>query len=207
MKKIKMKMKKIKFIAFLMIGLSFFSSCTKDVAIETGSSSKRCAINELSVEQITNLLYSKKLDEVQFIDIRNARDYSNGRLPNAVNIPSKVFFDKDQLSKIEADKYIVVYGYDSSSPRLISLLSSHFKKANLFVAMGGYDFIKSKIIDNYGIYSGIYDDEVPLCDYSKKMSSVASKAGSASTDAKPKTSTAPKPMIKRKKKEVSGGCG
>ncbi len=200
-------MKKINIILFLLIGLGFFSSCNKEEALVTGTSNKRCAINELSVEQIANLLYSKSQDGVQFIDIRNARDYSVGHLPGAVNMPSKIFFDKDQLSKIEGDKYLVVYGYDSSTPRLISLLSSHFKKANLFVAMGGYDFLKTKIIDNYGIYSGIYDDEVPLCDYAKKMSAIAGRVGSASTDTKPKAKAAPRPMVKRKKKAVSGGCG
>jgi len=200
-------MKNIKLIMFLMMGLGFLSSCTKDVAFETGSSGKRCAINELSVQQITDLLYSNNFDSIQFIDIRNARDYSVGHLPNAINIPSKSFFDKDNFSKIASEKYLIVYGYDASSPRLISLLSAHFKKANLNVAMGGYDFLKSKIIDNYGIYSGIYDDEVPLCDFSKKMNAVASRAGAASSDTKTKTKAAPKPMVKRKKKEVSGGCG
>jgi len=200
-------MKKMRFIIFLFAGMAFFNSCTKDVALDAGSSGKRCAINELSINQITDLLYSKNMDGVQFIDIRNAHDYSESHIPGAINIPQKRFFDKDEFKKIDGDKYLIVYGYDSSIPRLISLLSAHFKKANLYVAKGGYDFLKSKIIDNYGVYSGVYDDEVPLCDYSKKMNEIASRAGAAATDTKAKPSAAPKPMVKRKKKAVSGGCG
>ena len=192
---------------FLLIGVAMFNSCTKNVALDAGSSNKRCAINELSINQITDLLYSENMDGVQFIDIRNAHDFSESHIPGAINLPLKSFFDKRQFAKIEGDKYLVVYGYDSSTPRLVSLLSSHFKKANLYVAMGGYDFLKSKIMDNYGVFSGIYDDEVPLCDYAKKMNDIASRAGSAASSAKAKPSAAPKPMVKRKKKAVSGGCG
>ena len=200
-------MKKINFVLIILASLVMFNSCTKDVALDAGSSNKRCAINELSINQITDLLYSKNMDGVQFIDIRSAHDYSESHIPGAINLPLKSFFDKRQFAKIDGEKYLIVYGYDSSTPRLVSLLSSHFKKANLYVAMGGYDYLKSKIMDNYGVFSGVYDDELPLCDYSKKMNEIASRAGAAASSAKAKPSAAPKPVVKRKKKEVSGGCG
>lgn len=200
-------MKDIKILLIVFLGILTVSSCTKEAALNPESSNKRCVINELSKDQITNLLYSNDFDDVQFIDIRNARDFSVSHLPNAINLPSKTFFKKERFKQLPKDKVLIVYGYDSSTPRLITLLSAHFKKANLYVAKGGYDYLKSKIMDNFGAYSGVYDDETPLCDYSKKMSYIASRAGSASSDNKPAAKAAPRPMVKRKKKEVSGGCG
>jgi rhodanese-related sulfurtransferase len=152
------------------------------------------------------LLYSKNLDSIQFIDIRNAHDFSISHLPNAINIPMKNFLNKKYYSKIDKNKVLMVYGYNSSEPRMISLLSAHYKIANLYVILGGYDYLKKNILDNFGIYSGVYNDEDPLCDFAKKMTDVASKAGAPAKSSKaPKA--APAPMVKRKKKEVSGGCG
>lgn len=194
------------FIMFLMV-LSFMSSCSKNEAFEATESRKRCDIAVLTQDQVANVLYSKNLDSIQFIDIRNAHDFSVGHLPNAINVPMDNFLNKKYNSKIDKDKVLMIYGYDASSPRLISLLSAHYKLANLYVIMGGYDYLKNNILDNFGIYSGIYDDEVPLCDYANKMADVASRAGAVATKPSGAAKAAPAPMVKRKKKEVSGGCG
>ncbi len=200
-------MKKL-IVLILVISISgIFSSCTKNEAFETSEGEKGCSINALSKEQVADLLYSKNLDSIQFIDIRNAHDYSIGHLPNAINIPKKNFLSKKYYSKIDKNKVLMVYGYDSTEPRLISLLSSHYKIANLYVILGGYDYLKNNILENYGIYSGVYNDEDPLCDYAKKMVDVASKAGAAPSKPSAGAKAAPAPMVKRKKKEVSGGCG
>ena len=192
----------------LIISISgLFGSCSKNEAFEATESRKRCAINVLTQDQIANILYSKNLDSIQFIDIRNAHDFSVGHLPNAVNIPMNNFLTKKYNSQLDKDKVLMVYGYDASSPRLISLLSAHYKLANLYVIMGGYDYLKDKILDNFGIYSGIYDDEAPLCDYAKKMKDVASRVGTVVSKPSGGAKAAPAPVVKRKKKEVSGGCG
>ena len=199
-------MKYFKEIMFVLLVLFIFSACNKEGAIEATESKKRCDVNTLTLDQITNLLYSKNLSDVQFVDIRDAHSYSMGHLPGAVNIPVSTFLDDKYFSRLDKDKVLMVYGDNSSVPRLISLLSSHYKIANMYVITGGYDYLRDKIIDNFGIYSGNYNDEEALFDYSKKLSEVSSRAGSGAvktTAAK----AAPTPVVKRKKKEVSGGCG
>ncbi len=192
-------------LAILMSGI--FGSCTKNEAFETTEGEKGCSINALTKEQVADLLYSKNLDSIQFIDIRNAHDFSLAHLPNAINIPKNNFLNKKYHKKLDKNKVLIVYGYESSEPRLISLLSAHYKIANLYVILGGFDYLKNNIINNFGIYSGIYNDEDPLCDYAKKMVDVASKAGAAPSKPVSGAKPAPAPMVKRKKKEVSGGCG
>jgi len=197
---------KLKYVFWAIAVVFLLNACNKSGAIEATESKKRCDVNTLTLEQVTDLLYAKNLDDIQFVDIRDAHSYSVSHLPGAVSIPVATFFDKKYFSRINKDKILMIYGDDSSLPRLISLMSAHYKLANMYVIMGGYDFLREKIIDNFGIYSGNYNDEKALYDYSKKLAEVSARAGAGAT--KPvAVKKAPAPVVKRKKKEVSGGCG
>lgn len=197
---------KLKYIFSAIAMMFLLNACNDNGAIEATESKKRCDVSTLTLEQVTNLLYGKNLNDIQFIDIRDAHSYSVSHLPGAVNIPLPTFFDDKYFSRINKDKILMIYGDDSSLPRLISLMSAHYKLANMYVIMGGYDFLKDKIIDNFGIYSGLYNDEEALYDYAKKLAEVSARAGAGA--AKPvAVKKAPVPVVKRKKKEVSGGCG
>jgi len=197
----------MKSISYLLLTVLFFlNSCNNKQGVQQNETNKNCVANVISKEQLADLLYSKKIDNVQFIDIRTPHQFSMGHLPGAINVPLKSFFDKKYFNKIPDDKILILYGNDASSPRLLALMYSHFNKANMSVALGGYHYIKSKILDNYGIYSGLYDDESPLVDYQQVINDIKSRSGIKITkNVKLKPSN--KPVVKRKKEEVSGGCG
>ena len=197
----------MKKIIIILTGLLLMTSCNSKEGIHQDETNKNCKANAISNEQLADLLYSKELKGVQFIDIRTPHQYAMGHLPNAINVPMKNFFNPEYFSKINKDDVLILYGEDASTPRLMALMSGHFKKGKFNVALGGYDYIKSKIMDNYAIYSGLYDDEVPLVDFQQAVNEIKSKygGGGAAKSAKPKAPS--KPIVKRKKKEVSGGCG
>ncbi len=197
----------MKKILIILTGLLLMTSCKQQQGIQPGETNKNCKANAISNEQLADLLYSKGVNGVQFIDIRTPHQYAVGHLPGAINVPMKNFFDKDYFSKINKDDVLILYGEDASSPRLMALMAGHFKKGNFNVALGGYEYIQSKIMDNFGIYSGIYDDEKALVDYQKASDEIKSRSGGGASAPKAKPAATGKPIVKRKKKEVSGGCG
>ncbi len=196
-------------ILFMIILFISLQSCSERKGIEADATRNICEAQTLMKEQLADLLYTDSLPNIQFIDIRTPHDYSVSHIPGAVNIPVKSFFNKSHWTDIDKDKILIIYGYDASTPQLIALMSHHFGKANLYVALGGYDYIKKHILDGYGIYSGIYYDEEPVVPFRKKLAEIRSRAGAQAVSKQPAKSTSPvKPAIKkRKKKPVSGGCG
>jgi predicted small secreted protein len=197
----------MKKIILILVGFTLLlSSCNNAKGINDDEIKQGCKANAISNEQLADLLYSKDIKGVQFIDIRTPHKYAMGHLPNAINVPMKNFFDDAYFSKINKDDYLILYGDDASTPKLMALLGGHYNKGKFYVALGGYDYIKTKILDGFGIYSGLYNDEEPLVDFEKAVNEIRSRAGgSAKKAVKAKASS--KPIVKRKKKEVSGGCG
>ena len=200
-------MNKMKNIFWVFIGLVLFTSCVNKEGMKQDETNKNCKANAISNEQLADLLYSKNLKGVQFIDIRTPHQFAVGHLPGAINVPMKNFFDNNYFSKINKDDVLILYGDDASTPRLMALLSGHFNKGKFNVALGGYEYIKSKILDGYGIYSGLYDDEVPLVDFNNAVIDIKKRYGGGGGTAKKSVKAPSKPIVKRKKKEVSGGCG
>ena len=194
-------------IIILLISVLFLGSCKNKQGIDLQQVNQNCKANAISVGQLTDMLYSKGIKDVQFVDIRTPHQYAISHLPGAINVPMKNFFDKRYFSGIPKDKVLLLYGEDASTPRLMALMSGHFKKGNFYVILGGYNFIKSKILDNYGVYTGLYDDEQALVDYQQFINELRSRVGGAKPVAKAKPAAGSKPIVKRKKKEVSGGCG
>ncbi len=197
----------MKKILFILTGFLLMTACNNKTGIRQGETNQNCKANAITNEQLADLLYSKNVKDVQFIDIRTPHAYAMGHLPGAINVPMKNFFSPSYFSKINKEAVLVLYGADASSPRLMALMAGHFKKGYFNVALGGYDYINTKIMNNYAIHSGLYDDEVPLVDYQQMVNEIRSRAGAGAPAAKPKKAASSKPIVKRKKKEVSGGCG
>ncbi len=182
-------------------------SCNLNKGIDIKDVNQNCKANAFSAEQMADLLYADKINDVVYVDIRTPHEYAISHLPNAINVPMANFFSKKYFSKIPKDKVLVLYGEDASSPRLMALMAGHFNKGKFYVALGGYHYLKKHILDGYSLYSGLYNDEEPLVDFQQVVNEIKSRAGVSSV-AKPVKSAKPsKPIIKRKKKEVSGGCG
>jgi len=182
-------------------------SCNIDKGIDIKDINQNCKANAFTAEQMADLLYSGGIDEISFIDIRTPHEYAMGHLPGAINVPMANFFSEKYFSKIPKDKVLLLYGRDASTPRLMALMSGHFNKGKFYVALGGYKYLKEHIMDGYSLYSGLYNDEEPLVDYQQVVSEIKSRAG-VSASSKPVKAVKPvKPIIKHKKKEVTGGCG
>ncbi len=197
----------MKKILIIFTGIILMTSCNRQQGIDQTGTNKNCKANAISNEQLVDLLYSKGIKDVQFIDIRTPHQYANGHIAGAINVPKKNFFNPGYFSKIKKDAVLLLYGEDASNARLLAVMSGHFKKGNFNVVLGGYDYIKDKILDNYAINSGLYDDEVPLVDYQQFINEYRSRTGAGAPAPKNKPVTAGKPIVKRKKKEVTGGCG
>jgi rhodanese-related sulfurtransferase len=196
----------------LILGLSMlfvFGSCDKNKQFKEEEVNKECEASVLTKEDLRGLFRSDTLSNVQFVDIRNPHEFSMGHLPGAVNIPLKKLFEKELWKNIDKNKSVVVYGADGSSAQLAALLYHHFNNKKLSVALGGYAFIKDRILGNFNPDKGIYDDEIPVVSYKRTLKRIRNQAGIANskpgTAQKKKTT---KPVIKkRKKKEISAGCG
>ena len=197
----------MKKIIIIITGLLLITSCNNREGIQQIDTKQVCKANTISVYQLVDILYSKGIKDVQFVDIRTPHQYEVSHIPGAINVPMKNFFNQKYFSKINKNAVLLIYGDDASTPRLMALMAGHFNKGNFQVILGGYDFIKGKILDNYGIYSGLYDDEVPLVDYQQFINEYRSRAGAGAPAPKTKPAAPGKPIVKRKKKEVTGGCG
>ncbi len=196
----------MKKIVVLIISVVLFSSCNSKEGITADGVNQNCKASVVPKDDLVNLLYSKDLKGVQFIDIRTPHQYAMGHIPHAINMPMNNFFDTKEFDKINKEDVLILYGDDISSPKMLALMAGHFTNSKFYIAGGGYDFIKNKILNGIGFNSGVYDDEVPLVDYQKAVDEIKSRAGVA-TGAPKKTKPSSKPIVKRKKKEVSGGCG
>jgi len=197
-------MKKIIIIA---IATLLFSSCNSKLGMRGSGTNQNCEANVIGKEQLANLLLSKDLTGVQFVDIRTPHEYAIGHLPKAINIPMGNFFEKDRFETISKDKMLILYGKDASEPKMIALLASHFNKGSFYIAGGGYEYIEKNMLHGFGLNSGIYDDETPLVDFQKAIDEIKSRSGVAAGSKPTKKAPSTKPIVKRKKKAVSGGCG
>ncbi len=195
----------MKRIVSIVILLSLFYSCKHEKALQV-EESKSCEAQIVQLDHLIDLLYSKNLDDVQFIDIRTPHEYAVSHIPGAINIPLKNFFSEEYWKKVDPKKVLLVYGRDASDAQIASIFARHFKNARLYAVLGGYDFVQNKILKNIGFYSGVYNDEIPLVDFQEKINEIKSMSGGVSAPKKVKKVQVIQP-VKRKKKEVSGGCG
>ena len=184
-----------------------FTSCSSSEGINGDETNQNCVAKVLTNQQLADLLYTKDLSGIQFIDIRTPHKFAVGHLPNAINIPMSNFFDEERFAAINQGDMLIIYGEDTSSPKMMGLLASHFNKGSFYTAGGGYDYIVDNITNGFGLNSSLYDDEIPLVDYQKVIDEIKAKSGAGTTTKVKKKATNNKPIIKRKKKEVSGGCG
>lgn len=158
-----------------------------------------------SAEKIADIIYKKDTLNYRFIDIRTPHEFIIDHVDGAVNVPAKHILDEEYLEILNQDQLInVLYckGSHQAMNAYIMLKQLNFK--NIKVSLGGFSFIKESIINSYGIKTGIYNDELARYDFSKIQSETQGGGDNIKSvsAAKPK-----KALIKRKKKEVEGGCG
>ncbi len=198
----------MKKIVVILISLVLLSSCNSKEGISGSATNQDCEAKVISMEEVAELLKTKQFTGIQFIDIRTPHEYTMGHLPEAINIPMKNFFDEDRYENINTEDMLILYGDDTSAPKMMGLLAGHFKKGEFHVAMGGYEFLKEIALNDTAdddIY--IYDDEIPIVDFQKEIDAIVERSGATPATNTKKKPTTTKPLVIRKKKAVSGGCG
>ncbi len=195
----------MKKIVLLSMIISVLAACQPKQDFKE-SEARKCNVQRVDKETLTDILYGGDFQDIQFIDIRTPHEYAGGHLPGAVNIPFKNFFDEKYQSQIKPDKILIVYG-NGSDAQLAAMMGFHFRYLNMYTIPAGYDFIRDKIMNRYAVYSGVYDDEVLLVDFKEALKEIAQKYGAGQVKTQAPKPKAALPAVKRKKKEVTGGCG
>ncbi|NPA37927.1 MAG: hypothetical protein GXO47_13880, partial [Chlorobi bacterium] len=135
----------------------------------------------------------------RFIDIRNPHLYVKGHLQGAMNIPLHDALNPKYKDVFNSENVTnIIYGKDNEDVVDLYLMFSEIGYNGNKFFKGGYVFIASG-----GKVKFNPDDEKPAYNFAEKLKEVAGAAGTTIQAPKP---TAPKPVIRHKKKEVEGGC-
>jgi len=199
-------------LAFLVLGFYLtFSSVKQSSYIETKPDKLFLDLIEntryYSVDEVAQMIIAQD-PSIQLIDVRNERYFNKFSLSGAMNIPLKDFLNPDNLAYLDQDIYkTILFSNGSSDADVAWILATRLGYSNVFVMKGGMNTWVENILqpsENSVVWDRVNDQ---LYQYRRGASlyfgGKAEDAGSAS-DVKVK---AKKPAVKRKKKEVEGGCG
>lgn len=165
----------------------------------------------ISTDDLAKGLITKD-PSIILVDVRSKEEYDHFSLDGAINIPMEDILKEDNQAYFDQDIYNTVLFSNGTSlaDEAWMIMKSHDYEGN-FVLKGGLNQWFKTIIDpeKPGPDAGLAERE--NYEFRKGASmfftGVSANGAGASSDTKPKTKAAPKPVVKRKKKEVSGGCG
>jgi rhodanese-related sulfurtransferase len=159
-------------------------------------------IKVIQPEQVKEIIKSNDQD-FQFIDLRSPKEYNLHHIQDAINIPVHDLLKSENKNILNPiDKMNILYGgtVEDACPSWLILQQLNF--SNNSIMLGGYNLVKSNIIDKYAPEEVWFKNEVAKYDYAEIVKETAG-AGSNAVSSTPKK----KPPVKRKKKKgVAGGC-
>lgn len=145
---------------------------------------------------------------LQLIDVREAKSYGKFTLKGAFNIPLTDFLKEGNLAYLDQDVYkTVLFSNGSTDADVAWLLATRLGYKNVYVMKGGLNRWIEQILqpEEHSVIWDRIDDE--MYQYRKGASQFF---GGETEDVTDKDAPANKPKkepLKRKKKEVEGGCG
>lgn len=158
-----------------------------------------------TVEEVAQMIISQD-PSIQLIDVRDSVYYHKFTLNGAINIPLKDILDPDNRVYLDQNVYKTIFFSNGSSDADIAwMISNRMGLKNTYVMLGGLNTWVDHILEpqDHSVIWDKVDDQ--MYQYRKGASiyfgGEAIDAEDASEKMKPK-----KPLIKRKKKEVEGGC-
>lgn len=159
-------------------------------------------IKVIQPEQVMEIIKSNN-QGYQFIDLRSPKEFNLNHIEGAINIPVHDLLkseNKEILNPVE--KMNILYGatVEDACPSWLILQQLNF--SNNSIMLGGYDLVKSNIIDKYAPDEVWFKNEVAKYNYAQIVKETAG-AGSSSTSSAPKKKS---PIKRKKKKRVAGGC-
>jgi len=149
---------------------------------------------------------------IMLIDVRSKEEYNGFTLDGAINIPMEELLKEDYLGYLDQDVYktILFSNGTSLADEAWMIMKSHDYEGN-YVLKGGLNTWFKTIIDPEKPLetADIADREAYEFRRGASMFFTGVSAGGVgSTGGAPKKAkTVMKPVVKRKKKAVSGGCG
>ena len=158
----------------------------------------------ISPEEAVKYLHSNS-PEYRFIDLRNPQDFINGHVDGAINIPQHNILSEEYKDIWnDESKTNIIYANSHDQACGPWMLLKQLGHNNNRILMGGYNFFKDNVKEDFSVRSKNYLDEKPKYDFAKIVKETA-----GSMSAMPKsTAKKPGPVVRRKrKKSASGGCG
>ena len=159
-------------------------------------------IKVIQPEQVNEIIKTKD-QGYQFIDLRSPKAFNLHHIEGAINIPVHDLLkneNKDILNPVE--KMNILYGETVEDACPSWLILQQLNYSNNSIMLGGYQLIKSNIIDKYAPDDVWFRNEVAKYDYAEIVKETAG-AGSASASSSSKKKS---PVKRKKKKGVAGGC-
>ncbi|MCF8374535.1 MAG: rhodanese-like domain-containing protein [Bacteroidales bacterium] len=157
----------------------------------------------LTPEEAVKIMYSNN-PAYRFVDLRNPQDFINGHIDGAVNIPLQNILSEEYQSLWE-DTAITNILYANSHDKACGpwMLMKQLGHNNNRILLGGYNFFKNNVMDNFTLRSNNYQDEVAKYDYAKI---VQETSGGQNVSSQATSKKAPPVARKKKKGAAQGGC-
>ena len=202
-----------RYIKLLSISLALlvFTSCSETPSDAKYDLSPKQALqfvikgdNILLLEQFADMVYRPAdYSNVQFIDLRTPLEFDQGHLPGAINVPAKSLVNRDNCEvMLVNDKVNVLYGKIGDQAVEAGLLLKMVGINNFKIVPADWAYIQNNMLNEYGVYTGVFNNEKARYDYAKVVAETAGAAVGGGSVAAPAPA---KPIIKRKKKEAGGG--
>jgi len=159
-----------------------------------------------SVEKVAELIISQD-PSIQLIDVRPEEYYKKFSLNGAMNIPMKDFLKPENLLYLDQDVYkTILFSNGSSDADIAWMMATRMGYENVYVMQGGLnrwveDILQPK--DKSIIWDKVNDQ---LYQY-RKGASIYFGGEAVGEDEAAERTKPKKQIIRRKKKEVEGGCG
>lgn len=157
-------------------------------------------------EELAHLIISED-PSLQLIDVRDAKSYAKFTLKGALNIPLKKFLEQDNLAYLDQNVYkTIIFSNGNTDSDVAWILATRLGYKNVFVLKGGLNEWVEFILqpEDHSVVWDRIDDQ--MYQYRKGASEYfGGKKSEVEGDSGPSV-VKPAP-VKRKKKEVEGGCG
>jgi rhodanese-related sulfurtransferase len=159
-----------------------------------------------SVDEVAQMIISQD-PSIQLIDVRDEKLFNKFTLNGAINIPLKDLLKEDNLAYLDQDIYkTILFSNGNSDADVAWMLATRMGYQNVFVMQGGLNNWVDHILqpqENSVIWDRVNDQ---LYQYRKGASLYFGGKSIEPSDDGAKVK-AKKPAVRRKKKEVEGGCG
>jgi len=195
------------FAAVVLLGLLFMKSPKHKYRITTSQMLEESIAyrDAIAPTKLCNILFAND-SMYQFIDLRSPSEFIQGHLPNAINIPAHKVLSQESEKILNQDKKInILYHATHMDACGVWMLLKQLGYKNNKILLGGYDFVKANILDNFSPLSGNSKNEQAKYDYANILKQTNGSAIPSTTNESSKDQKINQSNTKTKSKKSSGG--